>query len=204
MAIRLAAFDLDGTLIRDMTCVEAIARRIGRADEAAGFERLSMRDVDAVRAAREEMAGWFQGHPEDDLVAALSGLALAPGTERAFERLRSQGVTTAIASITWNLAVESFARRLGADHALGTHHVAGAIEHVWPADKGRWLRDLSARLDLRRSEVAAVGDSENDREMLEAAGLRFFVGQTVPDVPDVVHIPDADMDELACRIVAVR
>jgi phosphoserine phosphatase len=43
--IRLAAFDLDGTLIHDRTCVESVARMIGREEECAAFERLDMRDV---------------------------------------------------------------------------------------------------------------------------------------------------------------
>ncbi len=42
--IRLAAFDLDGTLIRGSTCVEGIARAIGRVEECAAFEALAIRD----------------------------------------------------------------------------------------------------------------------------------------------------------------
>ena len=53
MAIELVAFDLDGTLVRGATCVEAIARRIGRSEGVASLERLSMRDVEGVSSARE-------------------------------------------------------------------------------------------------------------------------------------------------------
>jgi hydroxymethylpyrimidine pyrophosphatase-like HAD family hydrolase len=72
---------------------------------------------------------------------------------------------------------------------------------VWPADKGRWLRALSKKLELDQSSVAAVGDSDGDRELLGAAGLRFFVGERPPDVPRVVHLPDANMTEIARTIV---
>jgi phosphoserine phosphatase len=58
--IRLAAFDLDGTIVREGTCVESIARAIGREEECAAFERLEMRDVLAVTAAREAMAKWYR------------------------------------------------------------------------------------------------------------------------------------------------
>jgi len=47
-----------------------------------------------------------------------------------------------------------------------------------------------------------VGDSANDRDLLEAAGLRFFVGETPPAIPDVVHLPDGGIDDIAQRIVA--
>jgi HAD superfamily phosphoserine phosphatase-like hydrolase len=205
--IRLAAFDLDGTLVRDRTCVEAIARTISREEECAAFERLQMRGrphVLAVTAAREAMAEWYRPYTYEELTAGLSELTLAPGSEEAFALLRRHGVVTAIVSITWSFAVEWFARRLGADYAHGTRLIDGRVEHVWPADKGRWLRSLSKRLDLPQQAVAAVGDSEGDRELLEAAGVRYCVGARKVEVVDVVHMPRASILEIAQQVVAQR
>lgn len=200
IAIRLAAFDLDGTLVRGETCVQAIARSIGRSDECDAFERLSMRDVAGVTRAREAMAGWYRPYSPDELARELDGLTLAPGSEEAFRLLRRQGVATAIVSITWSFAVDWFARRLGADYAHGTRLTETGVEHVWPADKGRWLRALMKRLELHTASVAAVGDSDGDRELLECAGLRFFVGDRAPDLPQLVHMPRANMLEVAWLI----
>ncbi len=69
MAVRLAAFDLDGTLIRDMTCVQAIACTIGRVEECAAFDRLGMRDIEGVTAVREAMAEWCRPYSRDELVS---------------------------------------------------------------------------------------------------------------------------------------
>jgi phosphoserine phosphatase len=200
--ISLAAFDLDGTLVRDHTCVESIARTIGREQECAAFELLDMRDVPAVTAARETMAEWYRRYRHEELTVGLGDLALAPGAEEGFALLREHGVATAIVSITWSFAVEWFASRLGADYAHGTRLLDGRIEHVWPADKGRWLRSLSARLDLPKDAVAAVGDSEGDRELLEAAGVRHCVGERKVDVAEVVHMPRASILEVARAVVA--
>ena len=196
------AFDLDGTLVRDRTCVEAIARVVGREEECAAFERLDMRDVPTVTAARETMAEWYRQYEPDELTAGLSELTLAEGSEEGFALLREHGIATAIVSITWSFAVEWFAERLGADHAHGTRLVDGRVEHVWPADKGRWLRSLVARLGLPQQAVAAVGDSEGDRELLEAAGVRYCVGARKIDVAQVVHMPRASILELAQRVIA--
>jgi phosphoserine phosphatase len=189
-------------LVRGKTCVEAIAAAIGRADDCARFERLAMRDVTAVRAARETMAGWYERFSDAELTAPLSELELAPGSEAAFRLLRRHGIETAIVSITWSFAVDWFARRLGADYTLGTRLGPDGIEHVWPADKGPWLEALIERLSLERSAVAAVGDSNGDRELLEAAGVRFFVGDRPPGIPGLVHLPGGDMLEIAGRIVS--
>src|ERR671936_2501059 len=128
-----------------------------------------MRDVPTVTAARETMAEWYRQYEPDELTAGLSELTLAEGSEEGFALLREHGIATAIVSITWSFAVEWFAERLGADYALGTRLVADRVEHVWPSDKGEWLRELRDRLGLPPQEVAAVGDSDGDRELLDAA-----------------------------------
>jgi phosphoserine phosphatase len=201
MPIRLAAFDLDGTLIRDRTCVEAIASSIGRTEEAAAFEGLDVRDRDAMTAARLTMAGWYRPVPTDFLLREVRDLALAPGADEAFSLLRSHHVNTAILSLTLKAAVEWFAQRLGADFAVGTTITDDRIDHVWPEDKGRWLHEVATTQGFRQRELAAVGDSEGDREMLAAAGFRVFIGDRPPDLPDVLHMPGADMNEVAERIV---
>jgi phosphoserine phosphatase len=201
MPIRLAAFDLDGTIIRDRTCIEAVVESIGRTDEAAAFESLDVRDVDAMTAARNTIAEWLRPFPTDILLRDVRDLALAPRIDEAFSLLRSYRVSTAILSLTWKPAVDWFAQRLGADFAVGTSHGEDTIDHVWPEDKGRWLQDFATRHGLHQRELAAVGDSEGDREMLAAAGFRIFVGDRPPDVPCVVHMRGADMYEVAECIV---
>jgi HAD superfamily phosphoserine phosphatase-like hydrolase len=201
MPIRLAAFDLDGTLIRDRTCIEAVVESIGRTNEAAAFESLDVRDLDGMAAARNSIAGWLRPFPTDVLLRDVRDLALAPGVEEAFSMLRRHHVTTAILSLTWKPAVDWFAERLRADFAVGTSHEDDGIDHVWPEDKGRWLLDFAAQHGLDQRELAAVGDSDGDREMLAAAGFRVCVGDRPLKLPDVVHMPGADMLEVAERIV---
>ena len=81
---------------------------------------------------------------------------------------------------------------------------ADVVDHVWPEDKGRWLQEVAKEQELHQRELAAVGDSDGDREMLAAAGFRVFVGDTPPDIPDVLHMPGADIYEVAERIVEQR
>lgn len=148
------------------------------------------------------MAAWYRTSTPTELTAGLSDLALAPGSKEGFALLRRHGVITAVASITWSFAVEWFARRLGTDHTLGTRLSPSGIEHVWPEDKGAWLAALAARLGLAPDQVAAVGDSDGDRELLEAAALRFFVGSKPPALAGLVHLPGASLLEVAEQILA--
>jgi hydroxymethylpyrimidine pyrophosphatase-like HAD family hydrolase len=46
------------------------------------------------------------------------------------------------------------------------------------------------------------GDSEGDRELLEAAGVRYCVGERKVEIAEVVHVPRASILEIAQQLVA--
>jgi phosphoserine phosphatase len=195
------AFDLDGTLLRGPTVCELLAAPLGRLEAMRGFETLTSRE--AVAAAREEMLRWYAGVPRAALLAALEAATWAPGAAAAVALLQRHGVEVGVASITWDFAVEWFARKLGVTCHLGTQwRPDGGVGHVWGPDKGEWLRRTAAGRGLPADRVAAVGDSAGDEELLREAGLRFFVGvRPPPDLAGVVHLPGADLLDVARRIL---
>jgi HAD superfamily phosphoserine phosphatase-like hydrolase len=201
MGIRLAAFDLDGTLTRGPTVCQVLAEPLGRRARMDALERLY--DQQAIQAARQEMAGWYQGRTIEQLCACLDQVSLAPGVDEGFALLRQHRVQTAIVSITWSFAVDWFVGRLGADFGVGTALAAdGRIRHVWADDKAAWVAGLARRLGVALGEVAAVGDSAGDLPMLAIVGLPIFVGRSRPAGMDrAVHQPDGDIAQIAQRII---
>ncbi len=200
--VSLVAFDLDGTLIRGDTVCQVIARRMGHLERMDELELL--RELGDIAAARAELAGYYTAASRDELLSYLEGCVLAPGAEEGFALLQRHGMRTAIVSITWSFAAEWFADRLGADYWAGTRLAEdGRIEHFWPVDKARWLRDLMRRLGLRPEQVAAVGDSWGDAEMLRVVGHPFYVGHVVPEGLHAQHCPGADILELAREMVGM-
>jgi phosphoserine phosphatase len=197
----IAAFDLDGTLLRGDTVCEVLAKALGRLDEMKRFE--TFRTETDLAAARAEMAAWFRGRTVDDLQSELRSARWAPGAREAIQRLQQANIVVAIASITWDFAVRWFAERLGVRHHLGTGlSTTGEITHVWGRDKALWLAGLVAAYGTSPLHTAAVGDSPGDAEMLRAAALRFFVGTSPPpEVMPVVHLPGADLRCVADRIM---
>ncbi len=197
----LAAFDLDGTLLRGRTVCQMLAVPCGRVAEVENFE--AMRDEAAISAGRAAMAEWYRAVPPDVLMQALDSSELAPTAAAAVSRLTACGIEVVIASMTWSFAVERFAQRLGVRTFLGTELLPdGAVRHVWPRDKGRWLLAQADRVGVAHDRVAAIGDSAGDRELLLAASLRVCVGVTVPPgVGDVWHVPNGDLVAVAERII---
>jgi HAD superfamily phosphoserine phosphatase-like hydrolase len=200
--VRVVAFDLDGTLLRGDTVCEVLARPLGRLGRMRELEAASMRAE--LAAARVEMANWYQRYSQVALEELVANARLAPGAEAGCRWLRAAGVEILIASVTWSFAVAVFARRLGACAWIGTGLASdGTIDHVWPEDKARWLRAELARRGVAAGEAAAVGDSAGDVPMLGVVGVPMFVGAAVPEgAPEgLVHLPDADILELARRLV---
>ena len=202
--MRIAAFDLDGTLIRGQTACEAIAEGIGRIDRMREFEQLRSNQIEEVTAAREEMAEWYSAFTFSDLRKQLAAVSTAPGAAEGFALLRDHGFKIAIVSLTWEFAAQWFADMLGADYVVGQGlSTEGQITHFWPQDKAKWLTGLAAKLDVDMKDVAAVGDSRGDIPMLLSVGHRYWVGETIPSELEgkVVHEPAGDILLLAHRII---
>ena len=193
MAVDLAVFDLDGTLLRGRTVCEILAGPIGRLEEMQAIERIT--DRDEMTAARVAMAEWYVDLERDLVLEWLDGAELAPGAVEGCERLRTAGVRLAIASITWEFAVARFAALFGADRWIGTTLESdGSVGHCWAETKAEWVCGLGDR-----SRIAAVGDTSGDVPMLSVVGLPIFVGGERPAelLTRAVHLPHADIRDVA-------
>ena len=205
--MRLAAFDLDGTLLRGQTACEAIAEGIGRLGRMREFEQLGSSQIENIMAAREEMAQWYSAFTFSDLCKHLATIRVAPGVDEGFALLHDHGFKIAIISLTWDFAVEWFASKLGADYSVGTGlSPGGLITHFWAQDKALWLTGLAGKLGVDMKDVAAMGDSSGDIPMLLSVGHRYWVGQTIPPQLEgkVIHDPSGDVYLAAQRMIEAQ
>lgn len=63
------------------------------------------------------------------------------------------------------------------------------------ASKGQTLSELANMLDIPRERVMAIGDSGNDIDMVEYAGLGVAMGNAIPAVKDVADVITDSVDE---------
>lgn len=201
LPVRLAVFDVDGTLLRGDTSCQVIARALGKYERMCELERATGREQ--VTVAREEMADWYRTAGRPAVEAALADLKWARGAFEGVRLLQDAGVTVALASVTWSFAVEHIADRLGISEFMATtlDIESGAIGHAWGSSKAQFLQGLCERSALTFNEVAAVGDTSGDYDMLRLAGRAVFLGPLKPDVPGAVHLPDGDIRDVAQAII---
>lgn len=200
--IGLVAFDLDGTLTRGRTCMEAIAAAFGFADQMATWEQA--RTDQELTTARLGMWEHLKHHSCQDITAAIAGIPLAPGAADGIAALREAGIRTVIVSLTLAQCVAYFARRLGADAHIGTEPDGnGGFRHVFPATKPALLAQHARALGIPPQQTAAAGDSPGDIPMLRAARASIYVGAALPDgLTPTWHLPHAPIDEIARIILA--
>jgi phosphoserine phosphatase len=160
--------------------------------------------IDEVKAAREEVAGWYEDSTLPELHSSLASMQLAPGVHEGRSLLKRHGFNIAIISITWEFAVEWFAHQFGAGYFIGTRlSLDGDITGFCPSDKPVWLKSLADRLGTPMHDVAAVGDSSGDLDILRAVGHPYWVGSHLPAGFTAAHHPDGDIERIAQDIVPV-
>lgn len=207
----LVVFDVDGTLIRELTVCEVIAAKIDRVERmdwlerSAGSSRASHAapPIDLTITAREEMADWYIEAGRESVDSFFDSLIWAEGAHTGIKSLTDNGWLVALASLTWSFGVERIAADLGVKESLGTglNWDTKQIDHVFAGDKVDFLQRTAAKHEIPADRVYAVGDSGGDVPMLKAAAHGFFLGDSDPQIPGVTHLSEASIDTIARHIL---
>jgi len=179
--LRLAAFDMDGTLVD----VGSSWRVVHDAFDDHNDEALRLfleNRIDDREFIRSDIRKWRDHRPElsiGDLAEILDRVPLMPGAPELFERLRARGVATAIISGGIDLLARRIGRQLGVDHiwANGVEttpegRLTGeGIVRVPIRDKESVLAALQAETGIPPSATASVGNSEIDAGLFRRSRL---------------------------------
>ena len=182
MKYKLAAFDMDGTLLEGYGCWVKIHRyfdtlHIGNSnlreyDEGRmDYEEFMKRDINAWLARRKVHVS--------EIEKILSEFAVVENAKDVIRGLREANCTTAIISSGIDILAEKVASYLGIEHVRANKLVTDCrgyltgegIMIVDPGRKDDVLKGLCAELHIKPNESMAVGDSKYDRSFLRASGL---------------------------------
>jgi hypothetical protein len=205
MRIRAVAIDIDGTITDERRRLSLEAMALLRELEARGVRViLATGNILCVAEAAQTFIGTTGG-----VIAENGGVIKDPalGVERylgdvvevrrAFNHLAARrrvkpvpysGLRkTEVALLREGITVAEV-RQLLRNFDVEVVDTKFAIHIKSPeVSKGRALEELLKLRGLKMKEVVAIGDSENDREMLERAGYAIAVGEpSLGDVADLV------------------
>ncbi len=177
----LAVYNSDGTLRHQTALDPAIARRVITFAEDRGFtavayagERLLVR----VRTGRTAMLTEY-GEPEAEPVGPLQNILDTTAVNKLV--LIDVDDVRRVRALRWQLSMQ-----LDGTARLVQANVPQMVEVLPPgASKGTALKTLLREFNLDARHVLALGDGENDIEMVRLAGIGVAMGNADPHLTAV-------------------
>ena len=179
-SFRLAAFDMDSTLIT-IECIDEIADFAGCKAEVAAITEAAMRgEISDYDESLRRRVALLAGLPVSVLQHVWDErVRLSPGAEALVRRMKACGLQLLLVSGGFSFFTDRLARRLGIQHVrsnileVRNGHLTGRLEGeiVNAQVKRQALQATAARIACPCSQTIAVGDGANDLQMMSVAGL---------------------------------
>jgi HAD superfamily phosphoserine phosphatase-like hydrolase len=182
-APKLAAFDMDGTLLAGRV-IYTLAQELGFESE---LTRISRSDVPRYVRSRE-VAKLLAGLGVSEFAAVVDGMRLTEGTIEVTDWLKNRNCVVGIISDSYTLATGIIAKKLKMDFQVANELVVtdGVITGElrmpmgWEGIGCSCRQSVCKRYHITKeannrgidiSDTAAVGDAESDLCMIESAGV---------------------------------
>jgi len=196
--VRLAAFDMDGTVLEHNSSWVAIHRHFGTEHKGAASLRLYTEGkIGYLEFMRRDISSWPKGVMRREILEILSGYKIRREAPGVFERLKRRGIKTALVTSGIDILAKEVTGKLGIDYWLANglrfdrdgRLLPTGIGRVDPTRKDLAYLRLLSRVGIPREKTIAVGDTIYDLAFLKSAGLGFMLAHTtrVQD-PDIIHI----------------
>ncbi len=181
---RLAAFDMDSTLI-NIECIDEIAAAAGKKAEVAAITEAAMRGeiTDFQDSLRRRLA-LLRGVPVSALDQVLAErLQFNPGARELCAALKAAGLKLLLVSGGFTFFTRHVAAELGMDYVRSNELeiadgalTGGLVAQAWGEicdgeEKRRMLLQCAAEIGATPAQCLAVGDGANDLPMMGVAGL---------------------------------
>jgi len=198
LEIKLAAFDLDGTVLEHNSSWVAIHRHFGTEHNGAASLRLYTEGkIDYREFMRRDISSWPKGVTREEIAGVLSDYRIRREAPEVFRELRARRIGTALVTSGIDILARDVAADLEIDHwvANGLRFdgngklLPKGVGRVDPTRKDIAYQRLLSKIGIPSKKTIAIGDTIYDLAFLKSARLGFMLAHTtrVPD-PEIIHI----------------
>jgi phosphoserine phosphatase len=212
MPLRLAIFDLDGTLKQAPDPYVYLHGRLGTWEAAQAITAKGLAgDLAYEEWLRLDAALW-KGISRSMIEAALRENPYLPGAQDTIQALKQAGVWVAVVSTGLSLQAEQVQADLAVDSIFANEilfhegRATGEARCLVPeGGKGPILDRLQAELRVGPTECMAVGDGDSDVDMFARVRVGVAVGPTSEAVraAATLVLPSRDLRPLLPRLRAL-
>jgi phosphoserine phosphatase len=181
LKFKFVAFDLDGVLVDTFSSWVWMHKhfKVNNDESLYAYQR---GEIDYAEFMRRDIELWLSkknGMTIHDVEEILSSVPLMNGAREVILKCKEYGAQTAIISCGIEVLANRVAKDFGIDFVVANGLVAdengkltgeGTLE-IELADKGKPLRQLLQKNNVRKEESAAVGNSYGDAAMFDVCGL---------------------------------
>ena len=181
---RLAAFDMDSTLI-NIECIDEIAAAAGKKAEVAAITEAAMRgEITDFKDSLRRRLALLKGVPTSALTQVLNErLQFNPGARELCAALKAAGLKLLLVSGGFTFFTRHVAAELCMDYVRSNELeivdgalTGGLVMQPWGEicdgeEKRRMLLQCAAEIGATPAQCLAVGDGANDLPMMGVAGL---------------------------------
>ncbi|MGB9700201.1 MAG: HAD family hydrolase [Thermodesulfobacteriota bacterium] len=205
-SIKLALFDLDGTLTKERSAWEFIHRRLGVWEgQAEKYQAAFLKgEISYTKFCQLDAAIW-KGMAVSQIEKILQEIPLQDGVEELLAYLRSKRVKLGIISSGLSLLANYLKKKYGMDYAVANEleivdgRLTGGIKiNVYYDRKKEWVEEAMRNFLVKREEIMAVGDSHGDIDMLQMAGLPIAFNSSSRTLAEIakIYVESSDLRDL--------
>ncbi len=187
--IRLAVFDIDGTLRRVRSPWWHLHEHLGVAEAAREFGPMFQRGEITYEQWADRDAGLWRGRSRGEIAGALDSDPLRDGAAELVGWFRERAIPCVAISTGLSIFASATAEQLGLDEVVcnellfdGDRCRGEVTVRVTEHNKARVLRGVLGRAGAEVRNVVAFGDGPADLAMLRAAGTGVAVCPSDPSV----------------------
>ncbi len=186
MSLKLAIWDVDGTIVDSRTTISECMDRAFEAHglPAPGYERTrKIVGLDLFDAIAEIAGQGVDSEKVHDLCRSYKEAFVAHRSRPGFVEALYPGAVDAIEALAndnWLLAIATGKSRRGLDAIFSTHDLEKYFDTIWCADDGpgkpspfMCLEAMSA-VGAESTQALMIGDAVHDMRMARSAGITAF------------------------------